>query len=276
MEPILEDPAFAAYESLAPFYNSFTHAYRYSEWLGNIEAILLEHGLAGSRLLDVACGTGNSFLPMLARGYEVTGCDLSPAMVELARAAAAGTDTEVVVADMRDLPLLGRFDVVTCIDDAFNYLLSDDELATAFEGVARNLRPGGLFAFDLNTLGGYRHHMRDAAMEVDGAFLCWRANGDATAIGPRTSFSAVIEVFATDDGACWQRYSSQHVQRHHPPELVARLLAEAGFELLERRGQITGACLEPVGDEELHRKFDYFARRLPSSGPAWPRGGDDA
>ena len=34
-------------------------------------------GLRGARLLDVACGTGNTMLPMLARGYEVTGVDIS-------------------------------------------------------------------------------------------------------------------------------------------------------------------------------------------------------
>ena len=39
----------------------------------------------GERVLDVACGTGKSFMPFLARGWDVTACDLSPAM--LARAA---------------------------------------------------------------------------------------------------------------------------------------------------------------------------------------------
>src|SRR3954462_12169454 len=125
----IEDPAVAAYELLAPFYDLYTHDYAHEDLLGEIEAIALEHGLRGRRLLDVGCGTGKSFVPMLARGYEVTACDISPAMVERARERAAGSSAEIVVADVRDLPVLGRFDLVTSIDDALNYLLSDEELA---------------------------------------------------------------------------------------------------------------------------------------------------
>ena len=46
---------------------------------------LERHRLQGRRLLDVACGTGKSFIPMLERGWEVTACDISAAMVEVAR-----------------------------------------------------------------------------------------------------------------------------------------------------------------------------------------------
>ena len=266
MELTLEDPAVAAYESLAPFYDLYTQDYEHDRWLGNIEAVAIAHGLLGRRLLDVGCGTGRSFMPMVARGYEVTACDISEAMVERARELSAGTGAEVVVADVRALPVLGRFDLVTCMDDALNYLLSDAELALAFDGVARNMRPGGIFAFDLNTLHCYRHHFaRDMAVDVDGTFFCWRGEGDGSAIEPGATMRSVIEVFASDGGDCWRRFQSRHVQRHHPPELVERLLAEAGFELVDRRGQVTDAHFEPVGDDEVHMKLDYFARKLPTS-----------
>jgi ubiquinone/menaquinone biosynthesis C-methylase UbiE len=42
-------------------------------------------GIAGHRLLDVACGTGKSFIPMLEKVWEVTACDISPKMVAIAR-----------------------------------------------------------------------------------------------------------------------------------------------------------------------------------------------
>src|SRR5918999_1163154 len=106
-----EDPALSAYEGLAPFYDELTAAYDYESWLDGLEALALEHGLAGRRLLDVACGTGKSFLPMLRRGYEVTACDLSPAMVALAREKAPPGEADLLVADMRELPRLGEFDL---------------------------------------------------------------------------------------------------------------------------------------------------------------------
>src|SRR5215212_7208304 len=99
----IQDPTYEAYELLAPFYDCYTQKYGNERLLAGIEAIALEHGLSGSRLLDVGCGTGKSFLPMLARGYEVTAFDISPAMAARACEAAAGSGAEVFVADVRQL-----------------------------------------------------------------------------------------------------------------------------------------------------------------------------
>src|SRR2546421_6661629 len=117
-------PSTDAYHDLAPFYDGFTAGYAYDGWLSRLEALAQAQGLAGRRLLDVGCGSGKSFLPLLERGYEVTACDISPAMVEEARRKVTGR-ARVVVADMRSLPALGEFDLITCLDDAVNYLLDD-------------------------------------------------------------------------------------------------------------------------------------------------------
>jgi SAM-dependent methyltransferase len=273
MELTLQDQTLSAYESLAPFYDRYTQEWGHDPWLANVESIARRHGLRGNRVLDIGCGTGKSFVPLVERGYEVTAIDLSPAMVERARE--LGTDAEVLVADVRDLPRLGRFDLATCIDDGLNYLLTDEELGAAFDGVARNLRPGGIFAFDLNTLGCYRQFfVRDMAVEADDAFFCWRGEAQPDGVAPGATLSAVIEVFATD-GDCWRRLSSRHVQRHHPPELVEELLRDSGFELVERRGQVRGAQMDPVGDEDLHLKLDYFARRRATNFRPQPVNGGD-
>lgn len=266
MDLVLEDPIVAAYDAFAPAYDLYTHDYEYDAWMANVEAVAQRHGLRGVRLLDIGCGTGKSFMPMLERGYEVTACDISPAMVERAREAAAGRAADVLVADVRHLPVLGSFDFATSMDDALNYLLCDEELAAAFEAIARNLRPGALFAFDLNTLGGYQQHFPGASVrEVDGTFFSWIGEPPAGAAVPGATFTSVIDVFSTEDGDCWRRSTSRHVQRHHPPERVEQLLRDAGFELVECCGQLTGGRLEAMADESLHTKVDYFARRLPST-----------
>src|ERR1700761_4581870 len=70
-----------AYEAIAPVYDEFTDHHDYEDWLGTLLPELERHGLIRGRLLDVACGTGKSFLPMLWRGWEVSACDVSAAMV---------------------------------------------------------------------------------------------------------------------------------------------------------------------------------------------------
>jgi ubiquinone/menaquinone biosynthesis C-methylase UbiE len=76
----------ATYEAMASIYDLFTAHYDDELWIGELVSALERNGLRGERLLDVACGTGKSFLPMLDRGWEVTACDISPAMLARARA----------------------------------------------------------------------------------------------------------------------------------------------------------------------------------------------
>ena len=77
---------------------------------------------------------------MLERGWEVTACDVSASMVELARAK-VGEAAALSVADMRELPGFGEFELVWALDDAVNYLLSAEELEQALSGMRANLAP---------------------------------------------------------------------------------------------------------------------------------------
>jgi hypothetical protein len=76
---------------------------------------------------------------------------------------------------MRNLPELGEFDLILCLDDAVNYLWSADELAAAFSCAARVLAPSGIFAFDVNSLRTYRTTFSlDTVREGDGVLLAWK------------------------------------------------------------------------------------------------------
>src|SRR3954469_25798640 len=230
------DQALAAYDGLAAHYDALTEGHDYERWIDAIEALAIEHGFAGRRVLDVACGTGKSFIPMLDRGYEVVACDLSPEMVSRAREKAAGRGARVLVADMRVLPRLGAFGLLTCLDDAVNYLASEGELRAAFEGFARNLVPGGLALFDANTLATYRTTFAgDAAMESGGARFRLRGEGSTDArAGERTSLW--IEVLAPGPDGRARRSRTRHLQRHHPRAEVERAAAAAGLDLVAVRG----------------------------------------
>jgi SAM-dependent methyltransferase len=96
----------------------------------------------GDRVLDVACGTGNATLPAARTGAEVTGLDLSPAMLERARghAAAEGLDVDWREGDAEQLPFADEsFDVVV---SSFGCMFAPRHDVAA-EEMARVLRPGG-------------------------------------------------------------------------------------------------------------------------------------
>ncbi len=249
----------SAYAALAPYYDRFTAGQRYDHWLTEIESVARANGVRGRRLLDVACGTGKSCEPLLARGYDVTACDLSPDMVEVARERLGLGEDRVFCADMRALPSLGRFDLITCLDDAINYLLTDQDLTAAFQSVAAALRPGGLYAFDVNTVMAYRTAFSQTfASEVDDVFFCWRGQGDGSA-EPGCTAVATIEVFARSGEDRWHRHESTHEQRHHSRATIERCLAAAGLALVDVYGQLRGGRLVPDPDEDVHHKVVYLA-----------------
>jgi SAM-dependent methyltransferase len=252
-----EHSALGTYETFAPFYDAFTSGYPYDEWLGDLEGWAREAGLRGRRLLDVACGTGNSFLPMLARGYEVVGCDLSPAMLARARAKAGGR-AQVAVADMRSLPWRGRFDLVTCIDDSLNYLLTTGDLVAALRGIGHALTPGGLAVFDTNSLGAYRTGFAsELSLDADGNRFRWR--GEVSPDHPPGELAvATIELLVAGAEPV---AIGRHVQRHHPVATVRAACAAAGLELLGVRGADPDGGLDPRPDELRHQKIAFLARR---------------
>jgi SAM-dependent methyltransferase len=142
------DPAELAYGFFAPIYDEFSSRNNYGMWFDALLPRLERFGLQTGRLLDVACGTGRAFDPMLRRGWQITACDISAEMVARARESESRVD-EIDVADMRELPVYGSFQLSCALNDAINYLLGDGDLHPAFRGIGANLAPGGLLGLRL-------------------------------------------------------------------------------------------------------------------------------
>jgi len=250
-----ESDVLDAYESLAPFYDEFTQSYAHGEWVDRLEALALEHGARGRLVLDVAGGTGKSALPLQRRGYRVSVCDLSPTMIAVARRRLCLPPHRCFVADMRRLPDVGPFDLVFCLDDSLNYLLSPADVRAALRAMRAALRPGGLLLFDVNTLATYStvfsqefwRHGRAASFH-------WRGRGPD--LGRRT-YSAEIEVVR--EGR--RRIRSVHVQRHYSGTAIGCALDAAGLEPVRTLGQVSGGRLTDPPDEDDHGKLVYVVRR---------------
>lgn len=247
-----------AYEAIAPVYDEFTAHHDYEMWLGNLLPMLRGHGLRGRRLLDVGCGTGKSFLPMLERGWEVTACDISPSMLERARAK-AGSAAKLSVADMRKLPVFGEFDLVWALDDAVNYLLSGMELGEALSGMRANLAPGGLLMFDVNLLQTFRTFFAEVqTVERGGRRLIWRGQGSPDAL-PGSISEARFEVESGD--AEIEVETHIHRQRHFPEAEVLELIEAAGLKCLDVYGHGFDTVLKQPIEELVHSKAVYISCR---------------
>jgi SAM-dependent methyltransferase len=106
---------------------------------------------ADGPVVELAVGTGRVAIPVASEtGRRVTGIDLSPAMLEQARAAAdaAGVDLDLRLADMRDFALDEPAALVYCPFRSLLHLPSWADRRRTFERVAAALRPGGRFAWN--------------------------------------------------------------------------------------------------------------------------------
>jgi SAM-dependent methyltransferase len=243
------------YEAFAPYYDSFTASSNYEKWTRHVLELATRLGLRGKKLLDLACGTGKSFIPFLERGFEVTGCDQSEAM--LAEAARKAPGATLLRADMRDLPAIGSFDLVTCFDDSLNYMLAEADLAAALGSIARNLGPAGIALFDLNTLLAYRTTFaQDSVVVRDGAVFAWKGESSSGA-APGCRADALLHIFTPRAGGGYERVDVRHAQRHFGCERVRALIAQAGLECLGVHGVEDDARLRSELDEERHLKVLY-------------------
>jgi SAM-dependent methyltransferase len=97
----------------------------------------------GGRILDLACGTGLGMEPYVARGYEVCGVDVAPAMLEAARQVLGSRGSvSFAIGRAEQLPLAdAAFDLVSCAQ-SFHWF----EPHAAFAECARVLKPGGALA----------------------------------------------------------------------------------------------------------------------------------
>lgn len=115
----------------------------YVDWLDGIEAYMERRNIQCHRVLELGCGTGRFTALLVADGYEVTGLDLSEAMIKVAKKKPFGKRISYVCSDMRNFNLGKKFDVVISVCDSMNYLLNNDDMYNTFLSVGKHLENGG-------------------------------------------------------------------------------------------------------------------------------------
>jgi ubiquinone/menaquinone biosynthesis C-methylase UbiE len=130
------------------------------------------------RSLELGCGTGEYSLWLAARGFEVSGVDLSPTAVAWARErfAARGVEADLRVGSVLDLSEFApaSFDLV--LDGHCFHCIVGNDRAAFLENAYRVLRPGGIF--HVATMCGPIHDPKIQEL-FDPATSCVLRNGVA-------------------------------------------------------------------------------------------------
>jgi SAM-dependent methyltransferase len=211
------------YDAFAWFYNKYWATEVASDFFKATESLLLAHIQSGAHLLDVCCGTGQVAAMLTARGYRVTGLDLSREMLRYAgRNASAAT---LLHADAISFQIKEKADGAVALFDSFNHLLTVQKLQSAFASIHAALTPGARFVFDLNTQAGYAHHLRDhyTIVKRDGVLAL---NGEYDSAARFARFNGTVFRL---HGKEWRRSDFEIEERCHQSRDVEKLLRQTGF-----------------------------------------------
>lgn len=220
----MNDPR--TYKLLARHYGQFFTFHL--QWYRHARRRLLHKILPQVRAAcDLACGTGSTAVELARRGMKVYGVDLSPTMCRLARTKArrAGLNVTILRGDMRSFRLPEPVDLITCEFDAVNHVPRKSDLARVAHAVARALRPGGYFYFDVNNRSAFQKIWPGTSwFENPGAVMVMKGGYDVR----RDKGWTVVEWFIRQKGG-WRRSRERVEQVSWARAEVLETLSAAGF-----------------------------------------------
>lgn len=231
-----------------PIYADYAQVYDRSgqlkfslDMLPYLARLLQRHPVAGQRMVDLACGTGTVALAMAAEGWRVHGIDGSAQM--LAQAAAKAAETGETAAegeppvevtwsqqDMRTFSVAEPADLVTCLYDSMNYMLSDADLLAVMRSVRNALASGGLFLFDMNTAWALNTFWDGQTYFSDDGQLAVVMESNYDELRQRTTVQVTcFERLESQD--LYRRIVERHTEQAYPMEQVATLLTDVGLRV---------------------------------------------
>ena len=229
----------AMYARFAALYDQLMDDVDYPAWAGYYLRLLARKRPLPKTLADAACGTGRMAIQFARKGIRVTASDLSEEMVAVAaeNARKNGVIMACVRQDMRNLTLPRPVEAITACCDGVNYLTDMDKAAEFFAAAHRNLKPGGVLAFDISSRYKLEQILGDRfyGEDRDEVTYLWQNSYDAAT----RIVTMDLSFFVKEQDDLYRRFEEIHLQRAHDPEEITGALAVAGFSEIEVFGDRT-------------------------------------
>lgn len=216
------------YVGLAGIYDFMMMGVDYEAWADYVLEAANHFGVAPRDVLDLACGTGSTTIPLAKRGLSVTGLDLAPAMLAIARdkAREEGVNIPFVEKNMLALDYENRFDMIVSFQDGINYLTGDGDFAKLTAGVSKGLKENGVFIFDLNRVDHYAD-TETTVIDLDDEYLVYENNYD----GEKRIWHINLTGFVKE-GELYRKFEEVHEEKNHDRKEVEAALHANGLSIV--------------------------------------------
>jgi glycine/sarcosine N-methyltransferase len=213
-----------------------------------------------NRVLDLGSGTGEHARFVAGRGFDVTGVDASPAMVERAIASLKDEQVRFLLGDMREVANVAGsgYGTAYCLGNALPHLTEEDDLRRLAHSLREALAPRGTFILQLLNYDRIEAK-NERALPL--SLLPDHENPDATIV-----FLRLMELHADRRVTFMPTVLRMRTAQEVPVDLVASrrveirgwrrdelepLFREAGFESIEAFGSYDGSSFDEGDSRDL-------------------------
>lgn len=224
------------YQKFGKYYDQiYSSFYDYKLECDNLEELFRKFCKKQPReILDIGCGTGSHAIELSKRGYNLSGIDISPGMVEQAKRKARDAKVEIdfQIQDMKSLDFPSKFDAAICMFGGFGYLITEDdynEFLTRLKGALKKDSP---FLFEFWNIGGVKPGFKNwiKTRDSEGNTLI-RLNGSD--FNNKTNIISVsFDFYVLSETEIIDSFKEVHRLRCFSIEEIEELLANNGFKLL--------------------------------------------
>jgi SAM-dependent methyltransferase len=223
----------------ASLYDLFYQDKPYKAEAAFVAARLRDHGVRpGSRVLELACGTGRHAVELAGAGFRMTASDNSRDMLAVARSRPRPADAqlEFLEGDMRTVDGGGvTFDAALCLFDSIGYLQTNNAIVEAFRNTRRQLRPGGILVFEFWHAAAMLRCFEATRVRR------WRLDGNEIVRISETSLDVPhqlahvsYDITERDAGGGVRNFRETHTNRYFLVQEMAALLALGGLTPIGR------------------------------------------
>ena len=223
----------AAYTNLAEWFEYLNDDCGYENWSQYLILKLKNYPLSCG--LDIGCGGGWFTRAFAKFGYQMTGLDISPQMLDFAqnKALKEGVRGEYLLGDITAMKLPRRFDFATAINDCINYI-PKNKVNAAFKNISGALKKGGIFLFDISSKRKFERKIANTVSADDREDITYLSFNQVE--GDRAIMDVTLFIKRAD--GAFKRLDETHTQYIYEEEEIIAALEKNGFSLVSVEGHL--------------------------------------